>query len=72
MCWMDLVGYEITVLKRYLVLTVNSEFFARVLFKASRNGEITLSFTESPIREFYGGKYLLTLFAKIKFSRKMS
>ena len=30
----------------------------------------SLSFTESPTREFYGGKSLLTLFAKIKFSRK--
>ena len=65
--------------------TVNSENFARLLssrnfasfvkIKSSRNAEITLSFTNIrtswPSREFLASQIcLLTLFAKIKFSRK--
>ena len=67
--------------------TVNSEIFVRVYFretshmrsfvkiKASRNGEITLSFTDicksCLSREFLMSQIcLLTLFTKIKFSRK--
>ena len=70
-----------------LFSTVNSYFLARVLFcensqmrsfviiKSSRNGEITLSFTDvgtcklCPSRGFLVSQIcLLTLFAKIKFS----
>ena len=65
----------------YEYYTVNSEIFARVLFtrnfvkiKPSRNGEITLSFTDigksCPSRILLTRKYDLTPFAKIKFSRK--
>ena len=63
--------------------TVNSENFAKVYLKRSfvkikpsRIGDITLSFTDigksCPVREFYIAflMCLLTLFAKIKFSRK--
>ena len=69
-----------------LVFTVNSEIFARVLFsrnfmrsfvkiKSSRNWEITLSITDigksCSGREFLAQQEcLLTLFVKIKFSRK--
>ena len=63
---------------------VNSEIFARVLFsrkakfrenKSSQNGRITLSFTDiwklCLSREFLASQIcLLTLFAKIKLSRK--
>ena len=46
-----------------------------VKIKSSRNGEITLSFTDKnkscPSREFLTSQIcLLTLFTKIKFSRK--
>ena len=68
----------------YLLHTVNSEIFVRVLFsqnfmkiKSSQNSKITLSFTEicklCLSREFLTSQIcLLTLFAKIKFSRKFS
>ena len=73
-------------LLRFLV-TVNLEIFARVLFsrnfayakfrenKPSRNGEITMSFTNigksCPTCEFISSQIcLLMLFAKIKCSRK--
>ena len=61
----------------------NSEIFAMVLFsrnfavakfranKPSRNGKITLSFTDHAlVANFYAHKYVLTLFKKTKFSRK--
>ena len=46
-----------------------------VKIKSSRNGEITQSFTDAgkscPSREFLVSQiYLLTVFAKMKFSRK--
>ena len=68
----------------FQIVTVNSEIFARVLFsrnnmrsfvkiKPSQNGNITLSFTDvgksCPCREFFTSQ-ILTLFAKIKCSRK--
>ena len=63
--------------------SINSKIFARALFsrnfvkiKSSRNGEITLLFTDLrksfPNREFLTSQIcLLALFAKIKFSRKI-
>ena len=67
--------------------TVNSELFERVLFsrnfayfvkiKPSRNGEISLLFTDigksCPSREFLMSQVcILTVFAKIKFPRKLN
>ena len=72
-----------------MAATVNSEIFASVLFsrnfayakfredKPSRNGEITLSFTDigksCPSGEFLTSQIcLFARFAKIKFSRKFA
>ena len=65
-------------LKSHRPTTVNSEILARVLFSrnfTAKKGEITLSFTDignsCPSREYLTFQIcILTLFAKIKFSRK--
>ena len=80
------VSYECLMITIIHLHTVNLEIFARVLFshmrsfvkiKSSQNGKITLLATDIgqsyPSREiFWSQVCLLTLFTKIKFSRKIS